>query len=87
LKGRKNPMATERVIFRKWKGNGGVIAFFPDQPDGPYLTSYEHIGQHGRASYPNPQTELATPEEYAPLLAELRSIGYTDLKIVARVTR
>ena len=80
-------MATERVLFKKWKGNGDVIAFFPDQPDGPYLTSYEHIGQHGRASYPHPQTEPATPEEYAPLLAEIRSIGYTDLKIVTRATR
>lgn len=80
-------MAKERVLFRKWKGNGTVIAFFPDQPDGPYLTSYEHIGQHGRAIYPNPQTEPATPEEYALLLAELRSIGYTDLKIITRVTR
>ena len=80
-------MATERVIFRKWKGNGAIIAFFPDQPDGPYLTSYEHIGQHGLASYPHPQTEPATQEEYAPLLAELRSIGYSNLKIVARVIR
>ena len=80
-------MTAERVLFRKWKGRSGVIAFFPDQPDGPYLTSYEPIGQHGRASYPHPQTEPATPEDYAPLLAELRSIGYTDLKIVTRVTR
>ena len=80
-------MATERVIFRKWKGNGDIIAFFPDQPDGPYLMSYAHIGQHGLASYPHPKTEPATPEEYAPLLAELRRIGYTDLKIVARVIR
>ena len=80
-------MTVERVLFRKWKGSGGVIAFFPNQPDGPYLTSYESIGQHGRASYPHPQTAPATPEDYAPLLAELRSIGYPDLKIVTRVTR
>lgn len=80
-------MATERVMFRKWKGNGAIIAFFPDKPDGPYLMSYAHIGQHGLASYPHPQTEPATPEEYAPLLAELRSIGYSNLKIVTRVTR
>ena len=80
-------MAAERVMFRKWKGNGAIIAFFPDQPDGPYLMSYAHIGQHGLASYPHPKTEPATPEEYAPLLAELRRIGYSDLKIVARFTR
>ena len=76
---------TQRVIFRKWKGNGDVIAFFPDQRDGPYIGSYEHIGQHGNASYPHPQTEPASANEYADLLAELRSIGYDDLRIVKRV--
>ena len=73
----------QRVIFRKWKGGGSVIAFFPDQKDGPYIGSYEHVGQHGNASYPHPQTSPATPAEYADLLAELRSIGY-DLRIVSR---
>lgn len=74
----------QRVIFRKWKGNGSVIAFFLDQHDGPYVTCYEHVGQHGNGSYPHPQTERATPQEYAPLLAELLSIGYDDLRIVSR---
>ncbi len=78
---------TQRVVFRKWKSNGQVIAFFLDQVHRGYVMSYEHIGQHGCASYPHPQTEPATPEEYAPLLAELRSIGYSNLKIVTRVTR
>ena len=78
-------MKTQRVIFRKWRGNGGVIAFFPDQKDGPYIGSYEHVGQHGNASYPNPQTEAAKPEEYADLLRELQAIGYDDLRIVRRV--
>lgn len=80
-------MAIERVIFRKWKSNGDLIAFFPDQKDGPYIASYQHVGQHGRASYPHPQTDPATPEEYADLLAELRRIGYSELKIVTRVSR
>jgi hypothetical protein len=79
-------MMTQRVIFRKWRGSGDVIAFFPDQVDGPYIGSYEHIGQHGNASYPHPQTERAKPEEYADLLAELKAIGYDDLRIVTRVT-
>lgn len=77
----------QRVIFRKWKGNGGVIAFFPDQKDGPYIGSYEHVGQHSRACYPHPQTEPATEREYSALLAELRSIGYDDLRVVSRATR
>jgi hypothetical protein len=78
---------TERVIFRKWRDSGNVIAFFPDQVDGPYIGSYEHIGQHSNATYPHPQTEPATPDEYADLLAELRTIGYDNLRIVKRVTR
>jgi hypothetical protein len=77
-------MKGQRVIFRKWKGNGDVIAFFLDQKDGPYVMSYEHVGQHGRATYPNPQTLPAKPDEYAPLLSELKRIGYDDLRVVTR---
>lgn len=77
----------QRVIFRKWKDNGGVIAFFPDQKEAHGLIgSYEHVGQHGAAAYPN-YTTPATPAEYAPLLAELRGIGYDDLHIVRRRAR
>lgn len=78
---------TQRVIFRKWRDSGDVIAFFPDQIDGPYIGAYEHVGQHGNASYPHPQTVPAKPDEYVELLAELRAIGYDDLRIVKRVTR
>ena len=74
----------QRVLFRKWKGSGDVIAFFLDQIEGPYVGSYEHVGQHGLALYPHPQTELAKPEEYADLLRELHQIGYDDLRIVTR---
>jgi len=74
----------QRVIFRKWKSDGSVIAFFLDQPDWPYVMSYEHIGQHGHGMYPNPQTEPATAQEYASLLNELKQIGYDDLRIVKR---
>lgn len=78
----------QRVTFRKWKDTGDVIAFFPDQTDGQFIVSYEHVGQHGNAAYPLiPKTVPATPAEYAPLLAELVSIGYDDLRIVRRVAR
>ena len=78
-------MTTQRVVFRKWKGNGQVIAFFLDQVYRGYVMSYEHIGQHGNACYPHPQTEPASPEEYKDLLNELvNRVGYTDLRIVKR---
>ena len=75
----------QRVLFRKWRSNGQVIAFFLDQVYRGYVMSYEHIGQHGNASYPHPQTEPASPEEYAELLRELvERVGYDDLRIVKR---
>lgn len=76
----------QRVTFRKWKDTGELIAFFPDQQDREFIMAYEHHGQHGNAMYPHPQTVAATPEEYAPLLAELKAIGYDDLRIVKRVS-
>ena len=78
-------MQPQRVLFRKWKGSGDIIAFLLDQKDGPYVGSYEHVGQHGNASYPHPQTEAAKPEEYAPLLRELTGIyGDGALRVVKR---
>ena len=75
-----------RVIFRKWQDNGQIIAFFPDQVNGQFIGSYMHIGQHSDAMYPC-ATVPATPEEYAPLLKELVSIGYDDLVIRKRFIR
>jgi hypothetical protein len=76
-----------RVIFRKWKDNGDIIAFFPDDDWGRGLIgSYMHTGQHGGAMYPC-DTVPASPEEYADLLAELKQVGYDDLVIRKRRTR
>jgi hypothetical protein len=65
-----------------------VFAFFPKEKwsNSPLMkgmfTSYSHIGQHSAChiDYAN-QCEYATPEQYADLLAELKSIGYDNLKI------
>ena len=77
----------QRVTFRKWKDTGDIIAFFPDQHErNGLIMAYEHHGQHGSAMYPHSQTLPASPEEYAPLLAELKQLGYDDLRIVGRVT-
>lgn len=85
-----------KVIFRKYKPirrlyNGGdnIVAIFPEEP-GTYepwtCMVYEHIGQHGQADYRTmiELTTAAKPEEYANLLAELKSIGYDDLEIRQR---
>jgi hypothetical protein len=79
----------QRVTFRKWKGSGDVIAVFPDQRNerNGFVMAYEHVGQHGEAVYPHSQTLPAKPNEYAPLLAELKQIGYDDLRVVKRVSR
>lgn len=77
------------VIFKRFK-DGDIIALFPAMAgdSNPYKTcgSYQHIGQHSAASVDLArELKHATPEEYAPLLAELRRIGYDDLKIMKRV--
>lgn len=79
----------DRVIFRKWgKANGGdVTALLPDNEASPSrIDMYEHIGQHGEGSPSIVSiTTLATPNEYADLLAELTSIGY-DLRVMKRLS-
>ena len=47
-------MATDVVVFRRWKHGFGVIALLPEIPadrDGMFCESYESIGQHGGADY------------------------------------
>ena len=79
-----------KVVFRKFNKGGDIIAMFPQIPatrDGYLCESYQHIGQHGAA---DPMivhdTTLAKPSEYASLLRELKSIGYTDLDIKQKMT-
>jgi len=80
---------TVDVIFRtekKGQFKGEVTAVFPGMYEGPgRCTCYIHVGQHGtccRDWYR--ETRPATKAEYAPLLRELRSIGYDDLRIIQR---
>lgn len=65
------------VSFRKFP-DGDVIVLWDDGNASPgFITSYQHIGQHGDAS-PEllDELETASPEEYQPLLDELESRGY-----------
>lgn len=76
-----------KVIFRKYKDNGYILALFPyEVHNGHLITCYEHIGQHGAADYNHciNMTVPAKPHEYKNLLAELKRQGYDDLKIMKR---
>lgn len=79
-----------KVIFRKFKDDGEIIALFPEEPgttDPMACSSYMHVGQHGAASEGVVDATCpAREEEYADLLAELGQIGYDDITIVHRFT-
>lgn len=93
-------MKTLDVIFRADRYGehaGEVTAVFPTLAathDTYVVLSYAHIGQHGACDrrWYQSRTRAATPEEYAPLLAELRRIYETgenpvQLRVVQRWTR
>ena len=77
------------VIFKLDHGTQSPVAFFPQCPgtrDPFTMGCYAHHGQHSSASIEYVVScKRATPEQYAPLLAELQRIGYR-LKIRQRVT-
>lgn len=76
------------VIFRKFKQGGDIIALFPEQVNKTNLTigSYMRIGQHSDADCTGviAATTLAKESEYAELLAELKSLGYEDIRVMKR---
>ena len=82
-----------KVVFRVWgKGHGhtrgAVIALFPEEEAGRgHCNSYEHVGQHGSAEPVGliQRTKPAKPAEYADLMAELKNIGYNDLKVYQKL--
>ena len=72
------------VLFLIEQHGEGVFAFFPEMVhNGPFMTSYAHIGQHSACS-PEYAKECkeATQDQYRELLTELTLIGYTNLKIL-----
>lgn len=80
-----------KVCFRWMEEHPEVAAVFPEiQWDNwPTLACYCSYEGHGgcTADWVRHETRPATPEEYAPLLEELRRIGYDDLVIVPRMPR
>ncbi len=83
------------VIFKMERNHGAdatPVAFFPAEPWSANVHNecacYAHLGQHGAAAIDYAASlPPATPEQYAPLLAELRAIGYDDLKIIRKFTQ
>ncbi len=78
-----------KVLFRKFKEDGEIIALFPEQRYsnvGYSINSYMHLGQHGAAEYDHviATSNPAREHEYQPLLAELISVGYDDLRVMQR---
>lgn len=79
------------VVFRRWHC-GGVCALFPYEPNdlqGLYCLSYEHVGQHGSADYDGMISRTkpvkADDPDVRDLVSELKRIGY-DLDIRTRAT-
>ena len=78
-----------KIVFRKFRKNGDVIALFPERIWNQHdysIASYMHVGQHSGADYDHiiRATIPATESEYADLLAELKSIGYDDLRVMRK---
>lgn len=77
-------------VERNGPGRGSVTAVFPTIPadaSGHLMCCYAQVGQHSGCSWSwYLKTRPATPEEYAPLAAELEAIGYR-LQVARRITR
>ena len=76
------------VVFRKFL-DGEVIALFCDSAqycNPGRVMSYLHVGQHGEAARNlGRNLRLASPDEYAPLLAELEAIYKEQIRPVKRL--
>ena len=72
------------VIFRKFKDDNSVIAFFPTLVDSFSqfeCMSYQRVGQHSTARVELiAELKKCTVEEYIPLLNEIKGI-YDDYKL------
>jgi len=77
-------LKTTPVQFRILKGE--VIAVFPYYIEGVNcVTCYSHVGQHSACKWNiNTFTKPAKPDQYEPLLAELKSVGYDNIAILKR---
>lgn len=79
-----------RVVIRRWRDTGDLIALFPDIDEGRgMIQSYMRVGQHGPASpaiVDRTRPADVDAEDVQRLLRELRAVGYCP-RVVKRLTR
>jgi len=86
----KTDIEETRVVFRRWRDTGDIIALFPDiEEGGGRISSYMRVGQHGPAARGIVTRTCPVDLQDADvqsLLRELRSVGYNP-RVVRRLTR
>lgn len=81
-------MEQTKVIFRKDKKDGDIIAFLPEiEVNYGCVMSYMHFGQHSEADFLYYQigTVAASEKEYRNLLDELQRIYDNALNVRRRI--
>jgi hypothetical protein len=75
--------AVTKVVIRRWKDSGDLIALFPEEPadvQGNTVSSYMHVGAHGSANYEHVISQTKKlywwDEATVAFIDELKSIGY-----------
>lgn len=77
-----------KVIFRKFKKEGDIIAFIPAVPANlGLMMSYQHLGQHAEADYKGliNITKPAEPSEYESLANEISKIYSEPVQAVRKM--
>lgn len=76
-----------KVIFRKDRKNGTIIAFYPEcSANYGNIVCYQHIRQHGEASLAYYySTVKASPDEYEELYNEVKEQALVELDVKQRL--
>lgn len=76
-----------KVIFRKDRKDGTIIAFYPEcSANYGNIVCYQHIGQHGEASLEYYYSTIkASPDEYEELYNEVKDQALVELDVKQRL--
>ena len=80
-------MEKMKVIFRKDRKDGTIIAFYPEcSANYGNIACYQHIGQHGEASLEYYySTVKATANEYKEIYNEVKNQAIVELDVKQRI--